>query len=292
MLDVTKFEYVEVEMPNVSIRWERGKDRTNYQFGIDKEIKELIVQAAIKFPMWKFVGVSVSRRDVGNNDVTFNGYRFYVYDDKEHVGELSTTYSQAHGRVYCLTNDRILKARERGSATTTKDLNKALKIMGKLFGAKTIQERLREADDKCQSNLGHVYREKHANFTRNYETLTNRLAAYLMSNWDITKKIAETNGVDLTLLDSLPNQYEDYKIAKEIGKCYQESRGVVVTIHGNDYAVKEKESITIYGTENLPEHVKRCVGMLKLVEPNHLIGGVGFKISERSFFVMKGAENE
>jgi hypothetical protein len=102
------------------------------------------------------------------------------------------------------------------------------------------------------------------------------------------------SGVDLTVLDRLPNTYEDYKIAQEIDECVEHKKGVVVIIHGNDYAVQSfatanaDPTIEMLSTETLPDWIKRGVGMLKLVEPHNMVGNVGYKISDGAFFVMKG----
>jgi hypothetical protein len=102
------------------------------------------------------------------------------------------------------------------------------------------------------------------------------------------------SGVDLIVLDRLPNTYEDYKIAQEIKECVEHRKGVVVIIHGNDYAVqsfltaKDDPKIEMFSTETLPDWIKRGVGMLKLVEPHNMIGAVGYKINDGAFFVMKG----
>lgn len=291
MLDVTKYEYIEVDMPNVVIAWERTKDKTNYSFSIDSDIKELVIQAAIKFPMWKFAS-SHNRRNETDGKKVIEGHRFNVYEDREKIGELSTEYSRAHGKMYCVSNERIRNERERGSYAKTKDLKKAIKILAKQFGAKTINERLTEAHGACNNALYTVYRTKTTDFEEKYKALIGKLTHHLMNNWEFTLSMAKANNVSEEILSMLPSAYEDYSIAKEIQKCYELNTGAVVTIHGKDYAVKEQDCVTIYGTENLPEWLKRGVGMLKLVERNTLIGKVGFKINDTSFFVVKGTTNE
>ena len=295
MLDQTKYEHIEVELPNIFVVWEVGRDKTGVVFGIDKDIKEFVMQAAMKFPMWRFVSSGLSKGRVtldGKEVPTIDGYRFRVYEDREKIGEINTDYSRAHGKIYSVTNERIKSTRERGSAAKTKDLNKALKLLAKNFGAKTIHERLNEANGKCGNSLHMVCNDKSRTFINGYYELTNHMTHHLMTNWETTRQCAKDSGADLTKLDTLPSAYEDHMIAKEVEKCYENGNGAVVTIHGKDYAVKEEKCVTIYGTDNLPAWIKRGVGMLKLVEDNTLIGKVGFKISEQSFFVMKEKENE
>lgn len=290
MLDTAKYEYIELDMPNIFHAWKVGDDKANVKFGIDKDIKDFIIQAAIKFPMWKFVGISSWRRDVGGILSAMEAYRFYVYEDREQIGVLSTEHSRAHGRMYCIGNDRIANARERGSSARTKDLDKALKIMAKQFGARTIFERVTTAMEECSQNLYAIRRTKYIEFNGAYTSLTTKLTRHLMDNWDLTLEMAKTNGVDPKILETLPTKYEDYTIAEGVQECFDQGKGAVVTIHGNDYAVKEGDRVTIYGTDDLPDWLKRGVGMLKLVDKHALISGIGFKINEQSFFVMKGTE--
>jgi hypothetical protein len=48
----------------------------------------------------------------------------------------------------------------------------------------------------------------------------------------------------------------------------------------------------IFSTETLPPHIKRSVGMLKLVEPKYFIKGAGLKIHDQAFFIVKEVNDE
>lgn len=297
MLDLVENEYLELGLPNIKIelkrdwRMKRPKYYENLEVRIAKQIKPLVMEAAVKFPNWEFIGKHVFPY---NNDEHpyFETGRFNVYENREIIGTLSSSYNSKHEVVYRLSNDRIEKQRERGSDAITKNLGKAIKIMGKTFGVKKLEERLEEAKNRGEHMLRNILYEKSSRMDRSFDTLKQSFIPYAIANWENSKLDFMRSGADPVVLEKFPEEYEEYRITKEISKCFdQKLNGAVVIIHGNDYAVNEKET-TIYGTDNLPAWVKRGVGMLKLVEKNHIIGNVGFKIGDQEFFVVKGENDE
>jgi predicted ribosome quality control (RQC) complex YloA/Tae2 family protein len=305
MLDQVKYEYITLDLPNIQVAWERGKDRAETKFYLDEPFKNFVIQAAMKFPMWRFMsggdlgGMGLTRNPITRVPTDLKCYRLWVYDGSERLGSISyetrLTKTDMRYTVYILNNQRIAHKRERGDSDKTKDINKALKILAKSFGAKTISERMKEAFEQCEDRVGSITTQKATRFNDEYRSLVNGLRKHLMvDKWEEIKQIAMDSGVDLTVLDRLPNTYEDYKIAQEIDECVEHKKGVVVIIHGNDYAVQSfatanaDPTIEMLSTETLPDWIKRGVGMLKLVEPHNMVGNVGYKISDGAFFVMKG----
>jgi hypothetical protein len=305
MLDQVKYEYITLNLPNIQVAWERAKDRSEIKFSLDESIQNFVTQAAIKFPMWRFMaggdlgGMGYTRNAVTRATTSITAHRLWVYDGSERLGYISYenrfTKTDMKYVVYILNNERIANKRERGDSDKTKDINKALKILAKSFGAKTINERVKEAFDQCEDRVGSITTQKASRFNDEYRSLVHGLRKHIMvDKWEEIKQIAMDSGVNLTVLDRLPNTYEDYKIAQEIDECVEHRKGVVVIIHGNDYAVqsfltaKDDPKIEMFSTETLPDWIKRGVGMLKLVEPHNMIGAVGYKINDGAFFVMKG----
>ena len=305
MLDQVKYEYITLDLPNIQVAWERGRDRAEIKFALDEPFKNFVIQAAMKFPMWRFMsggdlgGMGLTRNPITRVTTDLKCYRLWVYDGSERLGSIGyeTRFTKTDMRytVYILNNERIANKRERGDSDKTKDINKALKILAKSFGSKTISERMREALDQCEDRVGSITTQKASRFNEEYRSLVYGLRKHLIvDKWEEIKQIATDSGVDLTVLDRLPSVYEDYKIAQEIDECVEHKKGVVVIIHGNDYAVQSfatanaDPTIEMLSTETLPDWIKRGVGMLKLVEPHNMIGNVGYKINDGAFFVMKG----
>jgi hypothetical protein len=286
MLDLSRYEYKNLLLPNikvaVSLRDRSAQDRT---LKIHPNIGDFIFQAARQFPTREFI--------CGSPDYTADSLvatHFTVYENREDVGDVWWDSNSKRGVVYCLRNKRIENQRQRGECTKTKDVNKAVKLLGKFFSPKTLTERIEEARDACDKSLSSTFRDKKDKFYTNYNFIVSNLAGYLMNDWEKTKEAATTRGVDVELLEQTPGKYEDYMIISRVYKRLQDGLGALVVINGNDYAVSRKDEMKIYSSEDLPEWIKRGVGMLKLIEPKNVIGGVGFKISADSFYVIEGEQ--
>jgi hypothetical protein len=67
----------------------------------------------------------------------------------------------------------------------------------------------------------------------------------------------------------------------------QKGNAYIVFIDGVNYSVqKGKDPLEIKTSEELPDFMRRAVGLLKLVEDNQVIEGVGVRANETTFLVM------
>lgn len=289
MLDIMKYHYIDLGMPNVKGQWSKDKeDPASVDMIIYPFMQPFIFEAAKLFPMWEFIGKRV-RFNVRQERDILEFYQFDVYDNREKIGTLDYEVTNK-GESFSLTNDRIENKRERGRSARTRDMKKAVKILSKDFGAKKIDERLEEARSTCANTLSSFHHDKERQFNRTYQPILDSLENHIMTNWDTLKGIALTNGADARAVESIASLYEEYKISKAVHDAFAKKEGVIAIIHGNDYAVRNNDEMNIYGTDTLPDWIKRGIGMLKLIEKNNIISNVGFKINEQSFFLMKGAE--
>jgi hypothetical protein len=289
-----KYQYVTMHYPNVIARLR--KDEEKLDCIADPKIKPLIDALALKYPNWRLVGRSAWRKRA--EDKHYEISRFGIFEKRELLGELTTSWSRKHGDVYVIENNRIAQARERGSAARTKDLAKAMKLVAKTFGVKTLFEMMAEAKEEADGVVHQVYGDRRSRFDRAYSGITHMLASHIMSNWETFAPIAVANGADASVVDKLPEFYNEYQITKDIYSCgANNGRGVVVLIHGSDYAVlmptdTGDSKLVTFSSDDLPLHIKVAVGMLKLVENKYFIKDVGVRINENTFFVTKEAEHE
>jgi hypothetical protein len=292
MLDLVKYQYHTLDLPNIQAVLDIDQDATGWTFEIEPRLKPLIIEAAMKFPMWQFyAGGAATGLWRYEHDKKLKAHRFTVWDGQERLGELSTATRNNGDQVYAISNNRIARKRERGVADMTKDIKKAIKIISKSFGSKTVSERISEAMMICESNIDTVVRTKVMEFNEPYRIVARGMADHMIANWETTRSILVDKGVNVDKLGDVPELYEQYKVAEETEACYKNKKGVVVIIHGSDYVVKnlsagEGSDITLYDTDNLPEWIKRGVGMLKLVDKNTMLGGIGFKIDGSKFYVI------
>ena len=290
-----KYDYIELTLPNIVGRWEKDKERREIR--VEKDIKPFVEALAKKYPQWRFVSTSFWHQRPDNAEPYAEAHRFYVYDGREALGQISTDYGRSREKVYAINNERISTSRQRGDTTKTKDLNKAVKIVGKMFGAKTINERLAEAQSDATNEIYRVYQDRASTFQRTYEHIAKHLMPYIMANYESLAPIAVQGGANAETVGKLVSAHEEFKITKEIHECQQNNTGAVVLIHGSDYAVMGKDDTgehktRIFSTDTLPPHIKRSVGMLKLVEPKYFIKGAGMKIHDQAFFIVKEVSDE
>lgn len=290
-----KYDYIELTLPNIVGRWEKNKER--FEIRVEKDIKPFVEALAKKYPQWRFVSTSFWHQRPDNAEPYAEAHRFYVYDGREALGQISTDYGRSREKVYAINNERISTSRQRGDTTKTKDLNKAVKIVGKMFGAKTINERLAEANNDAANEIYRVFQDRASTFQRTYDHIAKHLMPYIMANYESLAPIAVQGGANADAVGKLVNAHEEFKITKEIHECQQNNTGAVVLIHGSDYAVMGKDDTDehktrIFSTDTLPPHIKRSVGMLKLVEPKYFIKGAGMKIHDQAFFIVKEVSDE
>jgi hypothetical protein len=297
MLANKDYEYFELKLPNILVR--RGKDRDTsdkevYKF--DSEVVEkLVTELALQHPTKEFVATRAYRRSrmhIDDNEPQVLSYSdFDVWEGKENLGDIGTT-SRGGELVYYIENHRISKARERGSAAKTKDIQKAIKIFNKNFGVKSIEERMREDCERGLNSMRGIQTDKRRAFNNGFIALTNEcLAEEIMGRWEEFSAIAKAKNFSATALEDLPKEFDEYKLTTKIFHKISTDKGYAVTIYGNDYAVKDLSStqtdkLQILAQHELPEWMKGSIGMLKLIEPDNYLRDVGFRASPISFFLI------
>ena len=64
-------------------------------------------------------------------------------------------------------------------------------------------------------------------------------------------------------------------------------KGSIVLIRGNEYIIQESATkvTNMFTADTLPSHIKRGLGMLKLVDDRKLISRVGIRLGANTFFI-------
>jgi hypothetical protein len=88
-------------------------------------------------------------------------------------------------------------------------------------------------------------------------------------------------------LEQLPTQVEEFNATQHLIKMLQTDNAFIVFIDGVNYSVqKGKDPLEIKQSDELPDFIRRAVGLLKLVEDNQVISGVGLRVNEFTFLVL------
>jgi len=283
MLNDIDFDYPDLGLPNLV--WAKEKTRTyNKRMQISAKLAPLAFEAAKKFPRWKFVG-SDNWEYPDYLDIT----RFTVYENREKIGNISTTQTR-QGTKYVIGNERIKKTRKRGNYAETGDLKKALKLMAKSFGGKTNAEKLDAADGRLSGYLHGGNTARVSAYCGAMQHVYRHLDDYILANLEEVSAAAIAAGAKPSAINNIPQMKEDYDTTKQIAEAYSTHKGSLVLLNGRDYLVREgeDESPLILSSEQLPSDLKGKIGLLKLLEDNHFMKDVGYRLDATTFFIVRG----
>jgi hypothetical protein len=261
-------------------RWGKGL----VQSTIDPFMKEFVEQLALKYPQWTFVENGVTSN---MHDNTYEAHSFKVMDKREVLGTLTKDWGRgAHKFWYCVDNHRISSMRERGSGMKTIHMNKAIKHVNKLFGKKNVHEKLTEAKQSVSGTIGGVVSQKEWQLRHTWTELTPSVQAFVTNHYqEFTASV-----VDKSLskkVEQLPTHMEEHIAAQYMKDMLTKNNAYVVFIDGINYSLQKGEDpIEVKESDELPDFMRRAIGLLKLVENNQMINGVGLRVNESTFLVL------
>lgn len=278
-------DYVTLGMPN--ILFENRKNNTEVTAAnttIHPFMFPLMKRLAQARPQWKFI---TNRRHMAG-DSMFNVSTFDVYEGSNKLGRIWKTY-ESRGDVICIDNDRMSNNRQRGSSTNTQDLNKAFKLVTKNFHGPTVAEVVADALDKTRSVVGGLAVKHRREFDHKYQHLSDFLMTYTMKNWEHIRQLAIDAGVSPMTLDGMAEAYDAKLATQEINSAISTDTGASVLIRGDEYIVVINGVTSIFDTDHLPTHIKRSVGILKMVENHNYVEGHGARVDKDKFFISSKA---
>jgi hypothetical protein len=259
-------------------RWGKGK----VQATIDPFMKPFVEQLALKYPQWTFVENGVTG-NASNN--TYEAHSFKVMDKREVLGTLTKDWFK-NGFRYQVDNHRISSMRERGSGMKTIHIDKAIKHVNKLFGRKNVHEKLTEAKQAVLGAMGGAASQKEWQLRNTWSTLTSPAQAFIAEHYQaFASSVVDKNFIKQ--IEQLPTQMEEHNATQHMKSMLEKNNAYVVFIDGINYSVQKGEDpIEVKESDELPDFMRRAIGLLKLVENNQVVNGVGLRVSESTFLVL------
>lgn len=250
---------------------------------IDPFLKDLIEQLALKYPQWTFVETNSTAMAV---DKVYHAHRFDIKDKREVLGTIDKDYS-SNGYRYRIDNHRIESMRERGCGMKTIHLNKAIKHVDKFFSRKSVSEKLAEATLKVGQVVGQIANEKEWALRHTWNSLDEHAKAFVTNNYQqFMDSVVDKSSIAIQL-EQLPKQLEEERSVDHMKDMLAKGNAFVVFIDGIHYSVqKGKDPLQIKESDELPDFMRRAIGLLKLVEDNQVVSGVGLRVNESTFLVL------
>ena len=305
IFDLTQYTHTKIgTLPNVL--WARNNER---QYALEPTpfirppLDELIHTVAIKHPEWTFIADApwgyaraiedsgVQSRDIIEVPIA----DFEVFHDKEKLGSISANGYLRNKPAFQMINHRISEKRQRGTGTKTTDIKKALRIVEKEFGRRSMSEKLSLIKAEGVGAISTAWYNTKSNSDTVQRYFLRHMEEYLAENYEKYRDIAIGKGAKTDMLDKWDDHMRATQVATEIKEAHDVGNALFVHTTSTLYAaigtLNKDVAYHTWTSDTVPDVVRRKVGMLKLVENNTFLPDIGFRISDDVFLILKETEN-
>jgi hypothetical protein len=285
-----------MQMSNVilSDKLLEGKRKSDVDIRVNAPLHEIMWKVVTENPTWEF-RAGTSRNEVARSteDRSVVGVRlnkFEVFKDNEQIGSIGRNYRSTRmggDYVFSISSNGIKAERERNSEYCTKDAKKALAAIKKTFSNKSMSERMDEAfNDAARSISRECGTKTHvANIYLSRLSPTIQAFAFVTMQKEF-EAYAQSVGTSAILNEYKTAQLEMLTVDEIQTKFNTVEATHLVLSLGGKYVVKTGDKIDIYDDNTLPVEMRGKLGMLKLVEPEQMIEGVGCRATTEVFVLL------
>lgn len=272
---------------NVKLHPDMGKDIvTSVHFKLHPVMTKLVQL----YPLWIFI---VDQRK-GEYAVGFT-----LHSEGEVLGRIRLSFRGQTNNLIEVSNDRISNARTRKSGYQTENPDKALTMVKKMFTRSSIDERISKAQQLAGSVITNIVYQK----KRELQEPTNKLeaestklmnsdaGAKFFMDYVLTLEPTKRDAM-LSLIEKKQELKMNMVSIEEIKRQYDDCKTALVIKESGRYIVRGEDVTQIYNDEQLPHWMRVKLGLLKLVDVNYSVAGVGCKVSDEVFILLAPTEDQ
>lgn len=255
--------------------------------GIRHGMLQLLEALAPKRPLWTFTADAVYYS-------TGFIYGVTVREGIEELGRLEHSIEYARGRsckvdTFKLYNHRINEKLDRKDHKSTTNIDTAIRTVLKEFGAKNISEIVKSGKEAITKAANNFQVDAHRKLNEAQWNVRSALMAALEARPDVFMQFSWYDKLGAPCVEHAKHVaiMDDTKT-----KADQLMGGKLVIQRGDTYIVVDNVNNVSYTHQTLPYAVRSKLGMLKLVEPNEFVSGVGFKSDQECFFIFDDVEQQ
>lgn len=265
-------------------------DGTPREVIINPFLEPLITKLAMANPSWVFEQEYVQHYCGSNEKKPSEVNGFEVFDNntpRTRLGTLGTSTRYSKGsreRVFEVWSKRLSQERERGREYKTKDEHLAAKAAKKYFNPPSLQVRLHQQLERGRALL----MEEYGNARREVQRLQNHsyplFEKFVNAKWDEFLDTLSDEERKTAMI--LPEISDTYRKVKAVSSAAQDGQVLTILIEGDKYVTHHKGTIEVKLSEELPDHIRGTIGMLKLLDVGAVIPGKGARVDVNSFVVV------
>ena len=282
-----------ITLPNVSYAEAEAIVSTAYKkpfkvTTINSFIRPLIEKLAIRHPDWTFLAI---RDAASTSNCTIEVCAFEMFVKQECIGRLNKWYSyHSDSWLFSVTNDRIKEKAKRGDSIRSKSIDTTVKTVEKYCSPLGLTELFSKAAGQAGSKLEMLRDRDLGRVSQLWREGRVAISKFVLDNWDAYTATASEDEREILL--NLPEHTHAAALTSDVYHNYSRTRGnaYMVYLQGDKYVTNDKSltggaALTIKTHEELTEGQRHKIGMLKLVEDNTTLEGIGFRSSATSFII-------
>lgn len=279
-----------LQLENVEFPKENDKNGIEVVATVDTFIAPLVEKLALAHPEWQFKSHYCRRYYTPNQTAEFSLVveRVQVVDKYEKLGEVGYDYTSKGKRFY-VSNHRTEKMRERGSGVKTVHLDKAFKHVEKFFGRMNHNEKLEQASQATSEAVYRVVIDSSYPLRGSWGAVEEKARDFVVANLEAFKNYMQSNlatSRELSEASKLPELIAQNNGMQALQDSVNKNQHILVLLDGMNYIVKHAGQVEVKTSEELPDYVRRGVGMLKLIEVKNAITNIGIRVDENTFALL------
>ena len=268
-----------------------GRRKSDFDFVVEKPLHEIMWKVITENPSWEFRVPEYHgqvKSETADERPRITVSKFKVFKDGEEIGMIDRDYRyDAGGYIFSITSNAIRSERERISAYRTKDAKKALAAIKKTFTNKSLGERVNEAFGEATRVISRQTSQKRSNHQSALGSLAPLMKAFAFKEMEEAfKKYAIVNGQAHQLAKIRETENEMLTVTDIESKFKTDKATSLVLLSNGKYVVKTGDEVQLYDDNTLPIDMRGKLGMLKLVEPEQMIEGVGCRATTEVFVLL------
>lgn len=189
------------------------------------------------------------------------------------------TRSAGYEDTYAIYSDRIHKQRG-GQAKETAKPKVAVKIALEYFAKKSPKELLRKANSSLVSDLGSQQYTSGRHLDNEFNRIRDEALAFVLEK---SEEFVQRYPKHKAHMGMVVEACENKEIIESVASIKNDVLTVLFT--DGDMVVAEDGEIKVYGNDGAeaPEHIRRKIGLLKLVNDSQIIRDIGIRVDENTF---------